>query len=56
MSFNNSGSIHSFLPGSLFPRILRDKTMDNNLIYIPNYDKQNYPFSTLKLLRDTDSS
>ena len=26
------------------PGILRDKTMDDNLIYIPNDDTQNYHF------------
>ena len=31
-------------------RILRDKTMDDKLIYIPIDDKQNYPFCRLTLL------
>ena len=30
--------------------ILRDKTMDDKLIYIPNDDKQEYPICKLKLL------
>ena len=30
--------------------ILRDKTMEDKLIYIPNDDKHNYPFCWLKLL------
>ena len=30
--------------------ILWDKTMDNKLIHIPNYDKQSYPFFRLRVL------
>ena len=30
--------------------ILRDKTMDDEFIYIPNDDKQNYPSCRLKLI------
>ena len=30
--------------------VLGDKTMDDKLIYIPNDDKQNFPFCRLKLL------
>ena len=30
--------------------ILRDKTIANKLMYIPNDDKQNYPFCTLELM------
>ena len=33
-----------FMPG-----ILRDKTMKDKLMYILNYDAQNYPFCTTKL-------
>ena len=32
------------------PGILRDKTMDDNLLYIPNDDKQKYPFCGLELI------
>ena len=34
----------------LSSRILKDKTMDVKLIYIPNDDKQNCPFCRLKLI------
>ena len=30
--------------------ILRDKTMHDKLMYIPNYDKQNYHFCRIKLM------
>ena len=33
--------------------IYRDKTMDDKLMYIPNYDTQNYLFCTLKLVVKT---
>ena len=36
---------HAVTPGTF-----RDKTMDNKLMYIPNDDKQNYPFCGSKLL------
>ena len=39
---------HSILVG-----ILRDRTLDDKLIYIPNDDKQNYSFCRLKLLGTT---
>ena len=32
------------------PRIGRDKTMADKLMYIPNDDKQNYPFCRLQLV------
>ena len=31
-------------------RILIDKTIDDKLQYFPNDDKQNYPFSRLKII------
>ncbi len=36
-----------------FSRIVRDKTMDGELIYIPNEDKQNYPSVDLNHCLDT---
>ena len=34
----------------VFPNnISRDKTMDDTLMYIPNYDKQHYPFQYIKI-------
>ena len=36
--------------------ILRDKTMDDKLIFIPNDDKQNYPYFRLKLLVENQNS
>ena len=33
-----------------FSGILRDKTMSNKLIYIPNDNTQNYPFCRLQLV------
>ena len=47
---------HSFRNCNIFahirtiPRIWRDLTMAYKLMYIPNYDKQNYPFCSLKLV------
>ena len=35
------------------PRDLREKTMADKLIYIPNNDAQNYPFCRLQLVVET---
>ena len=37
---------------AVFSGILRDKTMNDKLMCIPNYDKQNCTFCTIKLLVD----
>ena len=45
--------LHStFLQWSVaaFAGILRDKTMEYKLVYIPNDDKQNFSFYRLKLM------
>ena len=39
-------SLHTFITVMYF-NVLRDKTMDNKLTYIPNDDKQSYPFCRL---------
>ena len=38
------------LRNAYFSWILRDKTMDDKLVYIPNYNKQIYPFLKFKLI------
>ena len=35
------------------PRIWRDKTMADDLMFIPNDDTQNYPFCVLQLEVET---
>ena len=40
----------------LQPGILRDKTMDDRLMYKPNDYKQIYPFSRLKFLVEKDKT
>ena len=42
-------SAGKFLKSTNKPGIYRDKTMANKLLYIHNYDIQNYPFCKLKL-------
>ena len=37
----------------MFNNKARDKTMGDRLMYIPNYDTQNYPFSRLHLVVKT---
>ncbi len=37
----------------VFPGIYRDKTMADNLMYIPKDNTQNYPFCRLKLVVKT---
>ena len=35
------------------PGTLRNETMDDKLVYIPNFEKQQYPFCTSKVLVNT---
>ena len=47
------GDVHQFIGQviTLDPWILRDKTIANELMYIPNNNRQNYPFRRLQLKR-----
>ena len=47
VSKKNVKSLYSYKYTGIIPR---DKTMADKLLYIPNDDKQKYPFSKLQLI------